>query len=470
MNQSSKKQAVALSSVFASAFMVAMKLAVGLMTGSLGILSEAVHSGLDLGAATLTWAAVRVSDKPADEEHPFGHGKFESLSALLGTVLLFLTALGVAREAVMHLLEPTEPPQITWYGIAVIVVSMAIDFARSRALSRAAKESGSHALEADALHFSTDILSSLVVLIGLVGVAVGLSWADTVAALGVSAFIGHAGWELGRRTLDVLVDTAPTGLNERIKAAVTDIPGVARISWIRARPAGTTVFIDLAVKVSRTLSLDHVEDLRVAVAQSVKSAVKSAVKDAQVLVIAEPLALNDETIIETVSVLAGAMDVVVHSVEAATVLGRPYLSLHMEVDQSLSIAQAHAQTQRFEEALSRELGNELKVDIHIDPRQIRVFSGTPVGGTEYEQIGRSVAAAVARYGLVKAYHHLIVQTRDDGLYISFHCLFPDDSPIFDVHEITERIEFDLMKAIKGVTSVVVHAEPLSHPETDHMQA
>ncbi len=466
MSQNTKKETVALSSVFASAFMVMMKLVVGLMTGSLAILSEAAHSGLDLGAATITWAAVRVSDKPADEEHPYGHGKFESLSALLGTGLLILTSLGVAREAVLHLLEPGEPVQVTWYGMAVILISMSIDFFRSRALSRAAKETGSHALEADALHFSTDILSSLVVLVGLVGVAVGFPWADSAAALGVAFFIAHAGWELGRRTLDVLVDAAPSGLNERVKTAIAVIPGIAKIAWVRSRPAGTSIFIDLAIKVSRTMPLEQVEELRTKIVQKVKA----AIEEAQVLVIVEPLALDDETITQTVLLLAAAKSVVVHSIEVATVMDRPYVSLHMEVEQSLSIAQAHAQAQAFEDAMAQELGSELQVDIHIDPKQSHVFCGYPVTGPVLETIKASAAAVIANYPLVKAYHHLIVQTREDGLYMSCHCLFPDNSPIFDVHEVTERIEYGLMKAIAGLTTVVVHAEPLSHPETGHLVA
>jgi cation diffusion facilitator family transporter len=419
-----------------------------------------------LGAATLTWAAVRVSDKPADEEHPYGHGKFESLSALFGVALLFMTAIGVAREAILHLLEPGEAPIVTWYGIAVIVISMAIDFGRSRALSRAAKETGSHALEADALHFSTDILSSLVVLLGLVGVALGYPWADAVAALGVSFFIAHVGYDLGRRTLDVLVDAAPTGLNERVKTAVMSIPGIAKVDWVRARLAGTTIFIDLGINVSRTLPLEKVEELRL----KTVLAVKNIIEDCQVLVIAEPSTLDDETITQTVVILAAARGLTVHSIEVATINERPHLSFHMEVNQSFTIAQAHAQAQSFEDALNQELGEELNIDIHIDPKQTYIFCGSPVTGPILGTIQESVSLVVSRFPVIKAYHHLVVQTREDGLYMSFHCLFPDDSSIFEVHEITERIEYSLIKAIAGLTTCVVHAEPLSHPETGHLLA
>lgn len=445
--------------------MVVMKLVVGLLTGSLGILSEAAHSGLDVGAATLTWAAVRVSDKPADESHPYGHGKFESLSALVGTGLLFLTAVGVAREAVLHLLEPAPPIEITWYGVAVIVVSMAIDFGRSRALARAAKETGSQALEADALHFSTDILSSLVVLLGLGGVALGYPMADAIAALGVSLFIAHAGWELGRRTLDVLLDAAPEGINERIMTAITGIDGVAKVDWIRARPGGTTLFADIGIKVSRTLSLDQVETVRSRVAKTVNAAIGNI----QALVVAEPLALDTESVSQTVQVLAGAKGLCVHGVEVASVDGQHHVSLHMEVEAAQSIAAAHATATDFEVALHKELGNDVVVDVHIDPKRNRIFYGTAVGGPVLDTVHQAVSEVVGHNPLVAGFHNLVVQCREDGLYLSCHCLFPDNTPIFDVHEVAEKIEYALLRSVAGLTTVVVHAEPLSHPEKGHME-
>lgn len=461
MSETTNKQAIALSSVGASAVMVALKLVVGLMTGSLGILSEAAHSGLDLWATTLTWLAIRVSDRPADEEHPYGHGKFESLSALVGTILLFVTAFGVAREAVLHLLGTPAPIQITWYGMGVILLSIAIDFTRSRVLIKAAKATGSPALHADALHFSTDILSSVVVLIGLICVALGLPWADSAAALGVSCFIAHAGWELGRQTLDVLVDAAPNGINERVRQAVIDLPGVARVSWVRARLGGTTIFVDLAIKVSRTMPLEQVEAVRVSVAR----AVTALLDHAQVLVITEPLALDDETIIQTVHLLAATQGKYLHSVKVARIAGRPYVSLHLEVDGDLSLGQAHAQANDVEAALAQELGPDVVADIHIDPRRLLVFSGRPETGPLFDTIRQTLSEVLSQYALVKNFDHLRVQSREDGLYMSCHCHFPDDSPIYEVHDICETIEYTLMKRISGLSTAVVHAEPLSFTET-----
>jgi cation diffusion facilitator family transporter len=466
MSQTSDKQAVALSSMGASALMVVMKLIVGLITGSLGILSEAFHSGLDLGTATMTWGAVRISDQPADEAHPYGHGKFESISALMGTLLLFMTAIGVAREAVLRLLNPTQAVEVTWYGVAVIVVSILIDFGRSRALARVAKATGSPALEADALHFSTDILSSLVVLIGLASVYWGIKWADSAAALGVSFFIAHAGWELGSRAFNVLVDTAPDGVDKKVYAIASAIPGVAKVAWVRARPAGVAIFVDLAINVSRTMPLDQVEEVR----KKIITAITQSVENVQVLVIAEPLALDNETITQTIQVIAAAKGRVVHSIEVARINDRPHISFHLEVDAALTIAQAHALTQKMEDAIYLELGPDLQIDIHIDPRFARIPNGEPVSGEQLDQLTRQIVAAVEKHPMVKAFHHIMAQTREDGLYLSLHCLFQDDCAISAVHSVTERIEFTLRNSINGPSTVVVHAEPLSHKEADHIIA
>lgn len=458
---SGAKQAVALSSVFASAGMAAMKLVVGLLTGSLGVLSEAAHSLLDLGTAALTWFAVRIGDQPADDRHPYGHGKFESVSALVGTGLLFLTAALIVKEAVERLLDPAAATvETTWYSVAVIVVSIGIDISRSRALARVAKETGSQALEADALHFSSDVLSSAVVLAGLGFVALGWPRADAFAAIGVSVFVALAGWRLGSRTLDVLVDTAPEGIAERVQDVAAAVEGVVGVERVRARPVGATVFVDLVIKVSRTLPLQQVEALRAVVV----GRIRASLGEVEPLVVAEPLTLSDESIAETLRVLAAARGLAVHNVGVATIEGRPHLSFDLEVDEALTIAAAHALASQMETALRAELGEELAVDIHIDPRRLHVFAGTEVDGERLEGVRTALASIVAPLPLVRSIHHLRVQEREDGLYASCHCLFPDHAPILTVHAATERIEHALLKAVPGLARVVVHAEPESEPE------
>ena len=244
-----------MSSLIAAVGLTAMKAVVGVLTGSLGILAEAAHSGLDLMAALMTYIAVRIAGKPADRTHLYGHGKVENLSAMLETLLLFVTCGWIIREAVTRLFFEKVQVEVTWWSFAVMAISIAVDITRSRMLSKAAKRHNSQALEADALHFETDVWSSSVVILGLVCVKVSewvpsMSWlrdADAVAALGVSVLVIWVCWQLGRRTVDALVDSAPAGMEDRILAAVSAVPGVMNCHNIRARHSGPVLFIDLHV-------------------------------------------------------------------------------------------------------------------------------------------------------------------------------------------------------------------------------
>ena len=357
-----RKENVALSSVLASALMTVMKLVVGLMTGSLGILSEAAHSLIDLGAASLTWLAVRFSDKPADDEHPYGHGKIESVSALIETGLLFLTSAWIVKEAVSRLMAERVEVEVTWYGVAVIMVSIIIDFSRSRALSKVARETRSQALEADALHFSSDILSSAVVLLGLGFVFIGWQIGDAIAAIGVAGFVLSAGYRLGKRTVDVLIDTAPEGVAQQVAELVVSIPGVVRVERVRARPAGATVFIEIVVKISRTQSIERVQAVR----NEIRARITGLLPNADPVVVAEPLTLEDEDIAETVRIVAANKNVDIHDIGIYDSGGRRHVGFALEVDDNLSIGEAHAAATAVEDRLAQELGSDLDIDIHID--------------------------------------------------------------------------------------------------------
>lgn len=249
------KQKAALSSVFAAVFLTSMKIVVGIFTGSLGILSEALHSALDLCAAVITFFAVRLSDKPADSEHHYGHGKIESFSALIETILLFITCSWIIYETVEKLFfgKSVELVGIQW-GVLTMIISIVVDASRVKVLKQAAKEHGSQALEADALHFSSDIWSSSVVIGGLVCVWIGdyfnihvLKYADPIAALGVALLVIKVSIKLGKETIDVLLDTAPKGMKEMIKNEISKITGVLQITEIRIRPSGAVQYININV-------------------------------------------------------------------------------------------------------------------------------------------------------------------------------------------------------------------------------
>jgi cation diffusion facilitator family transporter len=287
-----EKQSAALTSLLAAVGLTAFKIVIGLLTGSLGILAEAAHSGLDLVAALMTFLAVRVSGRPADRDHLYGHGKIENLSALFETVLLLATCAWIAREAVHRLLHHRGDVEVTLWSFAVMLTSMAIDASRSRVLSRTAKKYNSQALEADALHFQTDIWSSAVVIVGLAAVKAGewfprlafLNAGDAVAALGVSVVVAWVSWRLGRRTVDALLDSAPAGLEQRIASAVKIVPGVLDCHHIRLRYSGPSLFIDLHVLVDGNQTLKQAHDLT----EAIETAIGQIAPRADVTVHPEP--------------------------------------------------------------------------------------------------------------------------------------------------------------------------------------
>ncbi len=273
--------------------LTAFKFIVGLLTGSLGILAEAAHSALDLAAALMTLFAVRISARPPDRTHLYGHGKVENLSALFETLLLVVTCAWIVWEAIRRLFYHRVEVEVTVWSFAVMVTSIVIDASRSRVLSRTAKKYHSQALEADALHFRTDIWSSSVVIVGLIAVKIGewfpalgaLRNADAVAALGVSAVVVWISVELGRRTIDALLDRAPAGLEQRIEQRVEAVPGVRDCHQVRVRYSGPLLFVDLHVLVDGGQTLSQAHDLT----EYIEDAIHEIAPGADITVHPEPV-------------------------------------------------------------------------------------------------------------------------------------------------------------------------------------
>jgi cation diffusion facilitator family transporter len=258
---SGEKKRVALISVFAAIFLTGTKFTIGFLTGSLGILSEALHSGLDLVAAVITYFSVRISDKPPDDNHHFGHGKVENLSALIETLLLLLTCVWIIYEAVTRLMLGNTHIEITPWSYIVVIGSIIIDVNRSRMLSKAAKKFNSQALEADALHFSTDIWSSTVVLFGLICANFGWYFADSVAALGVAMIVLFISYKLGKKSIDVLLDKAPPDTMALVEKTLAHFHKVKHFHNLKVRTSGADTFIRVNIHVEPDLSLREVHQL-----------------------------------------------------------------------------------------------------------------------------------------------------------------------------------------------------------------
>lgn len=279
-----KKNRIALTSVIAAVFLTSFKLVVGLLTGSLGIISEALHSGLDLIAAVITLFAVRIADLPADNEHNYGHGKVENLSAMIETFLLFVTCFWIIYESISRLIS-RRPIEINAFSYIVIITSIIIDFSRSRALYSVARKYNSQALEADALHFSTDIWSSLVVLIGLIAYnSFHLIYADSIAALIVAMIVLSVSYRLGRRAFDVLIDRAPTKIVDQINLVIEKIPGVKKYHDLRVREGGSYKFVELNIHVNKGLSIEEAHSI----SEQVEDEITKKIPQCKVTVHIEP--------------------------------------------------------------------------------------------------------------------------------------------------------------------------------------
>jgi cation diffusion facilitator family transporter len=450
------KERVALTSIFASGGLTIAKAVVGYFSGSLALISEAAHSALDFAATVMTWYAVRVSGKPADEEHHYGHGKVESVTALIATGLLFVLSAFVIWEATRRLMGAGgHAVEATVWAFIVIVGSIVVDFMRARLLYRTAKETTSHALEADALHFDSDMWSSMAVLAGLVGVALGYPWADSAAALIVAVVILIAGWRLGRRTVDTLTDTAPEGASARITEIAARTAGVVAVERVRVRSVGPTLFADLVVAVSRTLPLDRVA----AIKQEVGDAISAELPEAEVDVVTEPRALSDETVLERVMVIARNRALAVHHVTVHSIGSRLSISLDLEVDGSLSLGQAHAIADGLEAALGAELGAEVEIETHIEPLQTRGLAGRDAPDERVAAVREALTAIAANIDFVGQIHDVRVRDTADGEIVNFHCRVDSALTVRDVHEKVDDVERALRQRFASIKRVIGHAEP-----------
>ncbi len=259
MEQEKKK--VALLSVFAAIFLTGFKFVIGILSGSLGILSEALHSALDLVAAVITYFSVNISDKPSDKNHHFGHGKVENLSALIETILLLVTCVWVIYEAIHRLITGATEIEVSVWAYVVVITSIVIDFTRSRALKKVAEKHNSQALEADALHFSTDIWSSAVVLVGLVCAQFGFFIADAIAALMVAGIIIYVSFQLGRKAIDVLLDKAPNESITKVEDILKNNPEVRCFHNLKMRTAGADTFIKFNIHLDPLLNFQRVHEI-----------------------------------------------------------------------------------------------------------------------------------------------------------------------------------------------------------------
>lgn len=449
-----QKQNVALSSVFAGLILTSTKLIVGLLTGSIGIISEAIHSSLDFFSAIMTFFAVRLGDRPADKDHPYGHGKIESISALITTGLLFATSIWIIYESVHRLFFGGVEMEATWYAFAVVALSIVIDISRSRALLKIAKETKSQALEADALHFASDIWSSVVVLIGLVFVSFGFNGADAIAAIGVALFVAHAGYELGKRTIDVLTDKTPEGTYNDVFNIVKNIEGVLDVERIRIRPVGPNLFVELSILVNRRFSMGKVQEI----IKNIETETQKILPEADITVHTKSVQLRSETIIDSIHVLANKKELSVHGVVVDTMDDKKYISYDLELPGKLSLLEVHKVATKLEDDIKKEVGKEVELNCHIEPLRMEATS-VQVTMQERENIEKIIKKIDGQIKEIKNIHNIIIRKVADGYFVSLHCISPKDLDLENVHNAATKFEYLIRKEMKEIKRVVVHTEP-----------
>jgi cation diffusion facilitator family transporter len=458
---SREKRMAALGSVFSAVALVFLKVFLAVATGSLGVLSEALHSILDLVAAIITFLSVRVSDKPADAEHLYGHGKVESFSAFVETGLLILTALYIIWEAFQRLLFHSTKIRPSVTAILILVVAMGIDFVRSRALNRIAQKYPSEALEADALHFSTDVWSTFVVIVGIsaawLGMKFGIAWLaslDAVAALGVAGVIIWVGSRLGKRTLDALLDVAPHGLREDITRAVNETEGVLDTERVRVRRAGQRYFVDVTISVPRTASLEQAH----AASDAVESTIGRMVP-ADVMVHVEPRARSNEHLFETIRAIAQRRGLAVHELSAHQLDGRLFVELHLEVDEKASLREAHHRATELESDILSVAEPRALVNIHIEPLGARIPGAAEMKGLSVS-VQNFLNSLPAEYRELTNCHEVRVRTVEHKILVSCHCAMDGGLPITQVHDITAKLEDRVKERFPQIYRLTIHPEPI----------
>ncbi|MFW9956068.1 MAG: cation-efflux pump, partial [Candidatus Thorarchaeota archaeon] len=458
MHDRSEASRAAALSILAALILTSMKLVTGILSNSIGLISEALHSGLDLVAAAITFTAVTRASKAADDEHQYGHGKIENFSALAETFILWITAIWIIYEALRRIIE-MEFAEPTLIGIGVMIISIIVDYERSRMLYRTAEKYNSQALEADALHFSTDMLSSVVVLIGLVFLYMGFPLGDPLGALGVSVVIFVISFRLAKRSYDQLVDRAPSGIEEEVQSLCTGIPGVIECSRVRARHSGPFLFVDVVVSVNASTSVDDAHSI----ANLIEDRIATLAKSVDCVVHIEPIENKSEHATGD-QIYAKMMDIArahpkvsnLHNVRVLHVKNGFHILADLEMNPSLTINQAHDISKEVEEHLRNSLDNVEKITLHLESTE------SMEAATEITDDSNHVITVVK--GIVKevapecVFHRAAVTKDASGLTITLDCGIKGDTTLTVGHELAELLKREIEQQVK-CSSVLIHMEP-----------
>jgi len=445
---------VAVSSLAWIALLAAAKTTVGVLTGSVAVLGDGLHSVLDVVVAGVTLFAVRLSGKPPDREHPFGHGRVENLAALGEAAVMFIVGAGVAAEAVRRIVSGSDV-RAPVYAIVVTAAALLIGAWRAGVLRRAAARYVSPALEADALNVTADVGESVAVLIGLGAARFGFPAGDPIAALIVVLTMWVMAGRIGWSAINVLMDRVPLGVSDRIAAAARSVGGVVDVPELRVRQSGPDTHAEVTVTVGRTSSVERSHDIT----EGVEAAVAEAVPGTKTTVHVEPSTHGEDVVARTFAAAnrLGLADQV-HNVLAIRHPEGLWLMLHAKVPASTPLADAHAITDELELQIRSEIGGLARVEIHVEPHEPPMMRGREVGAERADMV-RDIQSIARRHEPITGCHEVAVSQAEDGLHLVLHCEALPRARIGEIHDASLRVEDEIHRKYEDVRSITVHFEP-----------
>jgi cation diffusion facilitator family transporter len=454
------KRSAALFSVLAAAGVTLLKLITGLLTGSLGMLSEAAHSGIDVIAAAITFFSVQVADRPADADHSYGHGKVESLSAGIETVLMLGSAVWIVIESIRRIIF-REHLALTFsiWPFVVLLLSILVDVTRSSKLHNVARQYNSDALEADAIHFRTDIWSSSAVFLGLAATYIGKHWhipslelADPIAAIIVALVILHVTWQLARRTVDALTDATPAETRGLIRD-LSVIDGVLSVNRVRTRRSGPNYFADVTLGMPRNLTFQRSEQITLAATE----AVQRHLPGADVVVHSVPTASRAESVHDRIRAVAARSNLAIHDVSVQEYNHQLHVEQHLEVGETMALRDAHSLVTQLESEMRREIPEISSILTHIESEPATIER--PESLDRDRQLEVRLRRAAQAFPEILDIHEVLVSRINDRIQVSCHCTLPDALPMAEVHAVITALENTFKQDCPEVTRLFIHPEP-----------
>jgi cation diffusion facilitator family transporter len=458
VNIERKKIRIAYTSMFAAIVIVSVKLIASLLSGSLAVLSELFHSSIDLVACFATIISVKISSRPPDEDHNYGHEKVESFSALFQVIILILMCAYLIYEAIHRLIYPPTI-NIDIITFSVIIICIFIDYSRSRALKRVAKETNSQALEADSLHFTSDILSSIVVLISMLFTYFNISKeADSISAIVVSVIIILTTLKLSKRAIDSLMDRVPAGLKSKIEHETEKIEGLEGINNLRIRSTSSKIFIDLTVQIARTKLFSQTHEIM----NNVERKIKEISPLADIVVHSEPIETDKETINEKIRMIVINSGFKCHDIFSHKIKDEIITELHVEIDDTNDLTQAHRKISSLEDKIKQDMPIISKTIIHLDEPSEILFDTIDITDRSNELI-KNVKNILSEYKNIESYSDIEVVNTNGKIRVSLNCKFGFDLSFEEVHDLVTVLESKIYLLLKELypklSNVIIHAEP-----------